>query len=625
MEGLAGLLSPVSRHAGFQSSAAQKSEGDRIACETLKKLQKARNDAGRVRLCVSGFMLAGGASFFIASLVILALAGIDGFSLDAVALLYASFGHISCLLTLLALLPTDAKLIRYAAAFVAVVYTVSAARTVCLANELCQVEFLVANHPGNTFPDNERAETDPIIVAWLSVHASAELLTALGVIPAILARRVVPCWPLRRSLQAEASRGQTFKFGEPLSSRASLQSIWLALTTGLFIIGTVELTALVALWIVDNDFPGSPVFAFLTVMGILDLLLASVFLYDKVRGHVHEYLCSLVLEREAQQAAAVAALIGGIDASQALTLARRCFRALPFDELREADLLSNSDTGLHSRTVAVQLGECDVFLSHSWRDNAAAKFAALRTWCTEFEHVHGRPPLVWLDKACIDQSNIEKDLACLPIFLAGCKHLLIVAGPTYTTRLWCAVEVFTFMQMGGSFDRVTVAPIVIIDNSARSSAAIAARKDLKRVLSDFDANHAQCYHESDRDRLLATIETSFGSLDNFNHAVRTVFVDRERESLARAHRRRASGRKASILVRRASQLLKTFQLARASSQRPVPSRETYDTAETFKSAESGKTRAEDSRAVATSSRAVSRGMSLSTIAIEACQADHEQQ
>eukprot|EP00965_Chrysotila_dentata_P047298 1569700-Pleurochrysis_carterae.AAC.1 len=58
-------------------------------------------------------------------------------------------------------------------------------------------------------------------------------------------------------------------------------------------------------------------------------------------------------------------------------------------------------------------------------------------------------------------------------------------------------------QMGGSFDRVTVAPIVIIDNSARSSAAIAARKDLKRVLSDFDANHAQCYHESDRDRCAA--------------------------------------------------------------------------------------------------------------------------
>ena len=40
------------------------------------------------------------------------------------------------------------------------------------------------------------------------------------------------------------------------------------------------------------------------------------------------------------------------------------------------------------------------------------------------------------DKACIDQDNIDRSLACLPIFLAGCKTLLITAGPTYCTRLW---------------------------------------------------------------------------------------------------------------------------------------------------------------------------------------------
>ena len=40
------------------------------------------------------------------------------------------------------------------------------------------------------------------------------------------------------------------------------------------------------------------------------------------------------------------------------------------------------------------------------------------------------------DKACIDQNNIDQALACLPIFLAGCKTLLITAGPTYCTRLW---------------------------------------------------------------------------------------------------------------------------------------------------------------------------------------------
>ena len=40
------------------------------------------------------------------------------------------------------------------------------------------------------------------------------------------------------------------------------------------------------------------------------------------------------------------------------------------------------------------------------------------------------------DKACIPQDDIDRSLACLPIFLAGCNGLLIMAGPTYASRLW---------------------------------------------------------------------------------------------------------------------------------------------------------------------------------------------
>ena len=93
-------------------------------------------------------------------------------------------------------------------------------------------------------------------------------------------------------------------------------------------------------------------------------------------------------------------------------------------------------------------------------------------------------------QACINQSDIEANLACLPIFLAGCKELLIIAGPTYTTRLWacagectqashalrlslrpltgdslsmrwkqCIIEVFSFLKMGGSKERISLLPI----------------------------------------------------------------------------------------------------------------------------------------------------------------------
>ena len=52
--------------------------------------------------------------------------------------------------------------------------------------------------------------------------------------------------------------------------------------------------------------------------------------------------------------------------------------------------------------------------------------------------------LVPQDKACIDQNNIQQSLAGLPVFLAGCQTLLVVAGPTYCSRLWCVMELFTF-------------------------------------------------------------------------------------------------------------------------------------------------------------------------------------
>ena len=31
---------------------------------------------------------------------------------------------------------------------------------------------------------------------------------------------------------------------------------------------------------------------------------------------------------------------------------------------------------------------------------------------------------------------IDESLAALPVYLSGCKELLVVAGATYTTRLW---------------------------------------------------------------------------------------------------------------------------------------------------------------------------------------------
>ena len=61
-----------------------------------------------------------------------------------------------------------------------------------------------------------------------------------------------------------------------------------------------------------------------------------------------------------------------------------------------------SQHSLADLTHTCALGNCDAFLSHSWRDSSgaggAAKWESLTRWANEFEDEHGRGPTLWLDK-----------------------------------------------------------------------------------------------------------------------------------------------------------------------------------------------------------------------------------
>jgi len=168
-------------------------------------------------------------------------------------------------------------------------------------------------------------------------------------------------------------------------------------------------------------------------------VLPAPFLFAQTyRGIVHRWLGTLGKSgSQEQEAAAVASLIGGRGVADALRIARQKFRVLPLTHFTADDLAPGVDlaaaNSLSSRTRSAALGECDAFMSHSWRDDGDKKFMRLRehAWDTS-------EPTIWLDKACIDQTNIDASLAVLPIFLSGCKTLLILPGMTYATRLWQA-------------------------------------------------------------------------------------------------------------------------------------------------------------------------------------------
>ena len=145
-------------------------------------------------------------------------------------------------------------------------------------------------------------------------------------------------------------------------------------------------------------------------------------------------------------------------------------------------------------------------------------------------------------QACIDQLNIDASLSCLPIFLSGCQQLLVMVGPTYTTRLWCVMEVFIFMRIKNLSAAASQLTIKLLSRDL----------DLALSLSRFDAAKALCRYDQDRQRLLAVIEASFGTAAPFNQLVLEVLNKRvlglKEASRHRSRTRLTSSRNASLRV-----------------------------------------------------------------------------
>lgn len=178
-----------------------------------------------------------------------------------------------------------------------------------------------------------------------------------------------------------------------------------------------------------------------------------------------------------------------------------------------------ADEQLYNLSAQCGLGRCDAFFSHTWKDEPSFKWAALRRWCGNFTAVSGRAPNMWLDKVCIDQCNVAADLQCLPIFLAGCNTLLVVSGLHYTTRLWCCVELFTYVAMMQE-DASRQPPEVLLLGSARAEMERVAELWLR-----FDVLMCDCCKPQDKTRILAIIRQYTGGTKGFNQRIRELGVD----------------------------------------------------------------------------------------------------
>jgi len=250
--------------------------------------------------------------------------------------------------------------------------------------------------------------------------------------------------------------------------------------------------------------------------------------------------------------AALAALFGnlGSDTRKTLNLADESFRLLPFDKLSGASdfpfidsggrVVSPGNAALPQQAQPFERGvQGSIFVSHSWRDDPHKKWRALERWARERTILPNTTPLLWLDAACVDREKVTDSLALLPLYTHGCQYFLMLVGRSYMSRLWTIFELFCFLYMGGTRERVIV---LALDGEGSAAEAHA-----RALFDDFRVENAACSEVRDTHRLLGCIEAGFGTHTSFNRMVRQILAGTEDAHYLLAHENRALQRELTAL------------------------------------------------------------------------------
>jgi hypothetical protein len=219
----------------------------------------------------------------------------------------------------------------------------------------------------------------------------------------------------------------------------------------------------------------------------------------------------------------IAYFMDGVPPATILREAESRFRCISWEALaarsdiiiggRPLNVIGPGRNDLYSLSEPCNLGDCDMFVSHSWHDDGQKKWDALRSWCDSFVRAQGYLPRLWIDKVCICQTNIETDLKCLPVFLAGCKGLLMISGPTYPTRLWCLIEVLVHRAIMASDDSRCPPELLLLGDDAE-------RKDQQQAWCAFDVARCKCFIDEDKRRFLGVVKRYPRGSAGFNLFVR---------------------------------------------------------------------------------------------------------
>jgi len=162
---------------------------------------------------------------------------------------------------------------------------------------------------------------------------------------------------------------------------------------------------------------------------------------------------------------------------------------------------------------------------------------------------------------------------CLPVFLASCSTILVLLGPTYLSRIWCVVELFVFLQMGGTPDRIELltpsrAPLArggVGDDAACAQSASAPA--VLGAIHAFDVRRASCLRLEEREKLLTVIEVGFGGLSTFNDMIVQLLLMAAQRSARTDRSSRSPERSPIASAVRKLRIVETFVQALPSAAR----------------------------------------------------------
>ena len=94
--------------------------------------------------------------------------------------------------------------------------------------------------------------------------------------------------------------------------------------------------------------------------------------------------------------------------------------------------------------------------------------------------------------------------------------MVVLAGPSFPERLWCAMELFMFSELGGGLSCIDVRPF---------QTPSSGRATIADSFHSFEVANTHCASALDKDYFVSIIEAAFGGEDPFNAIVRGILTD----------------------------------------------------------------------------------------------------